>query len=91
MGKKARFTVTSEGAGHTFTIESLGVDVSMPAETTKTIEFDVPEGAPEQIQLKCRFHSGSGMEATLKVRGGVAVGETGKEEGTPSDGYDYDY
>ena len=91
-GTKARFAVTSEGAGHTFTIEILGVDVSMPAGTTKTIEFDVPEGAPEQIQLKCRFHSSSGMVATLKVEGGVAGADTGSKEGTTkpaNSGYDY--
>ena len=65
-GKKARFTVSSEGAGHTFTIRSLDVDVVLPAGTTETIEFDVPEGTGE-IQLVCRFHEAAGMVATLIV------------------------
>ena len=65
-GKKARFTVSSEGAGHTFTIRSLDVDVVLPAGTTETIEFDVPEGTGE-IQLVCRFHEAAGMVATLNV------------------------
>ena len=65
-GKKARFTVSSEGAGHTFTVRSLDVDVVLPAGTTETIEFDVPEGTGE-IQLVCRFHEAAGMVATLDV------------------------
>ncbi len=54
--ERAWFTLTSEGAGHTFTNKSLGVDVSMPAGTTRTTGFDVPADALEQIQLVCRFH-----------------------------------
>ena len=71
-GMKARFSVSSEGAGHTFTIPTMGVDVMLPAGTTRTVEFDVPEGTTGELQVLCRFHSSgdTGMVGQLQVKGG---------------------
>ena len=71
-GEKARFSVSSKGAGHTFTIPTLGVDVELPAGTNRTVEFDVPEGATGEIQVLCLFHSSgvTGMVGQLRVKGG---------------------
>ncbi|MSQ07445.1 MAG: hypothetical protein EXR54_07055 [Dehalococcoidia bacterium] len=58
-GKKASFTVTGESRNHTFTIEKLGVDVPVPANTTQAIEFDVPAGSSGEMALVCRIHGTS--------------------------------
>ena len=73
-GERARFTITSEGAGHTFTIEALGVDVVLPAGTARKVEFNVPRwAAGGELQIVCRFHSSgsTGMVAKLSVVGRV--------------------
>ncbi len=70
-GAKARFSVSSKGAGHTFTILTMGVDVLLPAGTNRTVEFDVPEGTPGELQVLCRFHSSgdTGMVGKLRIKG----------------------
>ena len=75
-GERARFTVTSGGAAHTFTIPALGVDVTLPAGITETVEFDVPDGEKGDMSLICRFHSnaGSGMVAKIRVSNGGGDG-----------------
>ena len=71
-GEKASFSVSSTGAGHTFTLPALEVDVVISAGTTRLIEIDVPDGTPGEIQLLCRFHSsgGTGMVAKLHLSNG---------------------
>ena len=71
-GERARFSVSSTGAGHTFTIPALGVNVRLPAGTTRIVEFEVPDGASGDIQLLCRLHSsgGGGMVGKLRVNNG---------------------
>lgn len=68
-GQKAQLMLTSDGRGHTFTVDSLGVDVMVPAGTTQTIEFKVPASASGTIPFICRFHSsgGKGMVGELKI------------------------
>ncbi len=63
--------MTSDGRGHTFTVESLGVDVVVAAGATEPIKFDVPTSASGTILFICRFHSsgGTGMVGELKVVG----------------------
>ncbi len=70
-GEKAQFTVTSVAGRHTFTVQALGVDVVVSAGTTRTVEFDVPDSAPGELELVCRFHSsgGTGMVAKISVVG----------------------
>ena len=67
-GQKAQLVLTSDGRGHTFTVESLGVDVVVSAGTTHTIEFEVPASASGTIPFRCRFHSsgGTGMVSYQK-------------------------
>ena len=68
-GQKAQLKLTSDGRGHTFTVESLGLDVMVAAGTTQTIEFEVPASASGTIPFICRFHSsgGTGMVGELKI------------------------
>ena len=75
-GQEAQLRLTGDGRGHTFTVESLGVDVVVGPGATETIEFEVPVSASGTIPFICRFHSsgGRGMVGELKNRlstGGV--------------------
>ena len=59
--------MASDGAGHTFTVKSLEIDIILPANSNQTIEFDVPQGASGTIPFVCRFHEGAGMVGSLEV------------------------
>ena len=83
-GQKAQLLLTSDGRGHTFTVESLGVDVVVAAGTTQTIEFEVPASASGTIPFICRFHSsgGRGMVGELKIKGTSSPGNAdGDDDG----------
>ena len=70
-GQKAQLMLTGDGRGHTFTVESLGVDVVVAAGATQIIEFEVPASASGTITFRCRYHSsgGTGMVGELKILG----------------------
>ena len=70
-GQKAQLMLTGDGRGHTFTVESLGVDVVVAAGATQNIEFEVPASASGTITFRCRYHSsgGTGMVGELKILG----------------------
>ena len=70
-GQEAQLRLTGDGRGHTFTVESLGVDVVVGPGATETIEFEVPVSASGTIPFICRFHSssGRGMVGELKIMG----------------------
>jgi len=53
---------------HTFTIESLGIDLPVPVGATRSVTFDVEAGTYE---FKCRIpgHPEAGMTGTLTVTG----------------------
>ena len=70
----------SDGRGHTFTVESLGVDVVVAPGATQTIEFEVPASASGTITFRCRYHSsgGTGMVGELKImRSSSPEGDSG--------------
>ena len=69
-GETARFKLVGKGASHTFTIPELGIDIVTDKGATYTVEFDVPEDAPDELQLVCRFHSRIGMVGSVRVVGG---------------------
>jgi plastocyanin len=52
---------------HTFTIDSLDVDLKVPVEGERTVAFSAPPG---RYQFYCRIpgHSSAGMRGTLIVR-----------------------
>ena len=70
-GQMAQVMVTSDGRGHTFTVESLGVDVVVMAGATQTIS------ASGTIPFICRYHSsgGGGMVGKLKIMGTSSPGD----------------
>ena len=76
-GQKAQLMLTSDGRGHTFTVESLGLDVVVAPGTTQTIEFEVPASASGTIAFRCRYHSngGRGMVGELKIMGTSSPGD----------------
>jgi plastocyanin len=49
---------------HTFTIDELGVDLSIPPNSEQRVTFDAPAGSYE---FECRPHT-PGMTGTLTVR-----------------------
>jgi plastocyanin len=63
-----RITIHNQGVHtHTFTIDSLGIDVVIPRGTTKTVTLHVPRGG--QYEFYCRFHQSFGMRGHIVVRG----------------------
>jgi plastocyanin len=52
---------------HTFTIDSLGVDLRIPVGATRTVAFEAPAG---RYEFYCRIpgHKQAGMKGTLVVR-----------------------
>jgi len=72
-GEKVRFVVTSTDMFHTFTSTVLGVDVSINAGETKTVEATIPTGVAE-IPFWCKPHQAAGMMGKLIVEGGHAAG-----------------
>ena len=64
-GQKVTLTVVGSNTGHTFTVPSLGVDVSIPAGQTRTAQFVVP--GESILPFFCRIHGApdSGMHGQL--------------------------
>jgi plastocyanin len=64
---KVTFILPNEGAAqHDFSIDELGISVSMPAGTTQTVEADIPAGT---YTYYCNIpgHKEAGMVGTLVV------------------------
>ena len=76
-GKPAQLEIASTGAGHTFTIRDLGVDVLLPSGTTQTVEFIVPEETTGELQWVCRFHESTGMGGRITVQQAADASDMG--------------
>ena len=64
-GDPLRLTIRNQGAHtHTFTIDSLGVDVVIPPRTTTVVTL---RAAPARYFFYCRFHQSLGMRGHLVV------------------------
>ncbi len=64
-GETVRFVITGSGALHTFTIDELGIDISVTAGQTVTKEYTITETGT--FELYCRPHRGLGMVGTVNV------------------------
>lgn len=68
VGAVARFELIGDGLEHSFTIQALGVDISVPQGTrVQTVEFRVPETASGTFPLVCRLHELAGMTGAVRV------------------------
>jgi plastocyanin len=60
-----RVTIQNQGAHtHTFTIDSLGVDVEIPRGTTRTVTLHLPRAG--RYEFYCRFHKDLGMRGAFQ-------------------------
>jgi plastocyanin len=65
-GQKITFTVKNAGTlPHTFTIDSMNVDVTVEPGTETTVDVTFP--ASGTVQFYCKFHKAMGMVGTLQV------------------------
>lgn len=65
-GDTITFTVTSETEFHTFTVDELGINVSIRGGETETVEFTFD--APGEFALICLPHGSLGMVGTITVQ-----------------------
>jgi plastocyanin len=65
-GQKLTITVTNEGSvPHTFTIDSLNVDVTLNPGASQQVDVTFPQSG--SVQFYCRFHKTQGMVGSLEV------------------------
>ena len=69
VGETVEFTVTSETEFHTFTIDELGIDVSVSPGETETFTFTFQEAGT--FKLVCLPHQSLGMAGTITVVNGA--------------------
>ena len=63
-GAKVKAEIKNEGkTSHTFTIESLGVDVELSPGMKKEVEFILPGSGA--VNFICRFHRSQGMQGSF--------------------------
>lgn len=65
-GSAAVWVDNRDGIRHTFTIDELGVDLEVPANTSRRIDFEV---VPGEYLVTCEVPGHDGMTATLVVEG----------------------
>ena len=66
VGDTITLELTSEGEFHTFTVDDLGIDVSVDAGQTETLTFAFDEAGT--FDLICIPHEALGMVGTITVR-----------------------
>lgn len=66
VGETVSFTLASETEFHTFTVDELGIDVSIDPGATQTLSFTFD--TPGTYQLICIPHERLGMVGTITVR-----------------------
>ena len=66
VGDTITLELTSEGEFHTFTVDDLGIDVSVDAGQTETLTFTFDEAGT--FDLICIPHEALGMVGTITVR-----------------------
>lgn len=66
-GQTVKLTIASTDIGHTFTINELGINVSVGAGQTVTREFTVEEAGTFAFYCAVPGHRGAGMEGTFNA------------------------
>lgn len=66
VGETVTFVLTAENDFHTFTVEDLGIDVSIAGGTSETLTYTFDE--PGTFPLICIPHRSLGMTGTVEVR-----------------------
>lgn len=66
VGETVTFALTSESEFHTFTVDDLGIDLNVDAETTETLTFTFDEAGT--FELICIPHEALGMVGTITVQ-----------------------
>ena len=65
-GQKITFTVKNDGsAAHTFTIDSMNIDVTVQPGDETTVDVTFPSSGT--VEFYCQFHKNMGMTGTLEV------------------------
>ena len=65
-GQKITFTIKNVGSvPHTFTIDSMNVDVTVSPGSETTVDVTFPTSGT--VEFYCKFHKASGMTGTLEV------------------------
>lgn len=85
-GQTLTVKVENEGkAEHTFTVDTLGVDVEIPAGEDKEVDITAPKSG--SFDFYCRYHRSRGMTGTITVGEGSAAAPT--KDGSASGYYGY--
>ena len=84
VGETVEFTVTSETEFHTFTIDELGIDVSVSPGETETFTFTFQEAGT--FKLVCLPHQSLGMAGTITVVNGADAMMDDKDADAMMDG-----
>lgn len=66
VGDTISFSLAAETEFHTFTVDDLGIDVSVDGETTETLSFTFAEAGT--FELVCIPHEALGMVGTITVQ-----------------------
>lgn len=65
-GQKITFTVKNDGsAPHTFTIDSMTIDLTVQPDNETTVDVTFPTSGT--VEFYCKFHKNMGMTGTLEV------------------------
>ena len=65
-GQKITFTIKNMGSvPHTFTIDSMNIDVTVPPGSETTVDVTFPTSGT--VDFYCKFHKSMGMTGTLEV------------------------
>ncbi len=67
MGDKVRVTINSIGATHTFTLPIFGIDATIPAGQTTTIEFLADKEGQFTFYCNAPGHASKGMTGRINV------------------------
>ena len=70
LGATVQFRIESLSARHTFTIDELGIDMTIPQPMLKQVLISeaVSLPYPGEYRLYCKFHDERGMETVLVVK-----------------------
>jgi plastocyanin len=66
VGEKVEFKITAESEFHTFTVDDLGIDVSIDGGDTETLAFTFDK--PGEYELICIPHEALGMIGKIIVK-----------------------
>jgi plastocyanin len=66
-GQTISLVLTADQFPHTFSIDDLGVNVVLGANTSQSVDITIPPDASGSLPFVCRFHEVSGMVGTLRI------------------------